>query len=64
MIKKNAQGDYVATCDKCKFTDHFLFYDFRGAQKFYKEQGWLIQSDGAVFCPYCKHEKLEELNGY
>ena len=63
MIKKNAQGDYVATCDKCKFTDHFLFYDFRRAQKFYEEQGWLIQSNGSVFCPYCKHEKLEELNG-
>lgn len=64
MIKKNAQGDYVATCDKCKFTDHFLFYDFRRAQKFYEEQGWLIQLNGSVFCPYCKHEKLEELNGY
>lgn len=64
MIKKNAQGDYVATCDKCKFTDHFLFYDFRRAQKFYEEQGWLIQSNGSVFCPYCKHEKLEKLNGY
>ena len=64
MIKKNALGDYVATCDQCKFTDHFLFYDFRRAQKFYEEQGWYLCQDGKVYCPYCGNEKLEKLNGH
>ena len=61
MIKKNYLGDYVATCDKCKFTDQYLFYDFRRAQEFYAEQGWLISNSGEVYCPYCKQEVLDSL---
>jgi hypothetical protein len=61
MIKKNSAGDYVATCDKCKWTDQFLFYDFRRAQKFYEDQGWLILKDGRVYCPYCRQEMLDKL---
>lgn len=61
MIKKNTVGDYVATCDKCHFTDNFLFYSFKRAQKFYEEQGWLLHQNGKVYCPYCKQEILDKL---
>lgn len=61
MIKKNSIGDYVATCDKCKISDDYLFYDFRKAQAYYEEQGWLILEDGKVYCPYCQQEILDQL---
>lgn len=61
MIKKNSIGDYVATCDQCHFQDPAVFYDFRQAQSYFINQGWILQDDGSVYCPYCKQERLDSL---
>lgn len=60
MIKKNAIGDYVATCDECKMSDEYLFYDFREAQDFYRKQGWMLLEDGTIICPDCQRIHPEE----
>lgn len=62
MIKKNTIGDYVATCDKCKYVDDCLFYDFRRAQVYYEALGWSLLDDGSTYCPHCKHEISKESN--
>lgn len=54
MIKKDNIGDYIASCDRCTYSDFIHFYDFRKAQEFYKKQGWYLKEDGTTYCACCR----------